>query len=184
MNKRINVVLVSLFLLVAFAVAVVAQQQGANPMSAMREKYKYTFQLMQMVRHIGDIDKDKKYTLTPGQAKQLVAVLKPLRTKPKMTQDEAKNVLKKLKTPLTANQLNAMARIKPKGGTGQGRAPSGGANSPRPNGQAGARRFDPNAMKDFNPFYTKVTKGDKRAEDRLKQWNTFYAGLEAKAKKK
>lgn len=184
MNKRHIVFILAVILTIAFAVTAVAQQQGGGQSSAMREKYKYTFQLTTMVRHIGDIDKDKKYTLTPSQAKQVLAILTPWRTKPKMTQDQAKEVMRKLKKVFTAGQLNAMARIKSHFGQGPGQGPRpGGAGQVRPP-QGARRHFDPNAMKDFNPFYTKAPKGDTRAAERAKRWNEFFAALQAKAKKK
>ena len=181
MNRRTTAILIALLLAAVCATTALAQQQGADPRNAMREKYKYTFQLMQMAGHIGEIDKDKKYTLTLTQAKQVLAVLKPLRGKPKLTQDQAKKALKDLKKVFTAAQLNAMARIKPKFQPAQNRErPSG-----QPRDSDGQRRqWDPNAMKDFNPFYAKAPKGDKRAEERVKRWNEFFAGLEKKAKAK
>jgi len=170
-------------LAVTSAIAALAQapNQGQSQRQAFQEKYQYTFQLMRMAGHIGEIDKGKKYTLTPTQAKQVLAVLKPLRQKPKLTQDQAKQALKNLKKIFTAAQLNAMARIKPKFQPGQTRErPSG---QPR-DSQPPQRQWDPNAMKDFNPFYAKAPKGDKRAEERVKRWNEFFAALEKKAKTK
>lgn len=183
MNKRTITALIALTLAIVFATSAVAQQPGGTQ-NSFREKYKYTFQLTQMVTHVGEIDKDKKYTLKPAQAKAILAVLKPLRTQPKLTQDQAKSVLIKLKKPLTAAQLNAMARIKPKFGQ---RRPGGGQGGPGGQGNrppGGQRHFDPNAMKDFNPFYTKVDPKDTRAVERAKRWNDFFSALEKKAKGK
>ncbi|MDI6827229.1 MAG: hypothetical protein QME62_01955 [Armatimonadota bacterium] len=189
MNRRVAA-FVGIGVLVAFTAGVALAQQppGASQFQAFREKHKYTFQLMQMVRHIGEINKDKKYTLTPDQAKKVLAVLKPLRSKPKLTQDEAKKALKDLKPIFTAAQLNAMARIKPK--FEQRRSPSGPPQ--RPNGQeprrppqnSERRGPDLNAMKDFNPFYSKAPKGDERAAERVKRMNEFFAELEKKASAK
>ncbi|MDH7481237.1 MAG: hypothetical protein QHH26_04560 [Armatimonadota bacterium] len=184
------IVPIGICLLVVFTAAVVCAQQqpsGANQFQAFREKHKYTFQLMQMVRHIGEINKDKKYTLTPEQAKKVLAVLKPLRSKPKLTQDEAKKALKDLKPIFTAAQLNAMARIKPK--FEQHRGPGGPPGGPgeqqrRPPQNVERRRPNLNAMKDFNPFYSKVPKGDERAAERVKRMNEFFAALEKKANSK
>lgn len=163
----------------ALSTAALAQQQGGGQFAAIREKYKYTFQLMQMARHIGEIDKDKKYALTQKQAQQVLAALKPLRTKPKLTQDQAKQAIKQLKKPLTAAQLNALARVKP--AIRSGPRPGGGSQDGRPP-QGGARRFDPNAMKDFNPFYLDPKATDEWAKQRQKRWNDFFANLEKKAK--
>ncbi len=182
MNRRLTIILAVLLVAIFAVTAVAQQQQGGGQFSAIREKYKYTFQLMTMVRHIGEINKDKKYTLTPAQAKSVLAILKPWRTKPKMTQDQAKTVAKNLKKVFTASQLNAMARIKSH--FGQGPRPGGqGGDRPR-NQNGGQHRFDPNRFKDVNPFYTKIDKNDPRSAERVKRWNEFFAGLEARAKAK
>lgn len=197
MKKQIIIVLLSV-ILTAFTVSVMAQTSGSGRaqrqngghFSAMREKYKYTFQLMRMTGHIAEIDKNKKHTLTPAQAKQVLFVLKPLREKPKLTQDQAKQALKKLEKIFTASQLNAMAKIKPRLRQGQGPRMAGDGqrqgmgNNGRDNGNREHRRWDPNAMKDFNPFYTKAPKGDERVEVRAKRWNEFFNNLEKKAHKK
>ena len=159
------------------------QGPGGGQFSQMREKYKFTFQLMSMARHIGEIDKDPKYTLTPEQAKQTLAVLQPLRKQPKLTQDQARNALKLLKPIFTVKQLNAMAKIKPPqfGQRGTGRGGPGEPGGPgRPGGRP--RMMDPNAMKDFNPFYAKTAAGDEFAARRAKRWNDFFGDLQKKAK--
>lgn len=162
-----------------------AQGPGGGQFAQFREKHKYTFQLTQMVRHIGEIDKDPKYTLSTSQAKQVIAVLQPLRTKPKLTQDQAKDALKGLKKAFTVNQLNAMARIKSRARTGQGQRPMGeGRPGADRAGQSARSRMDANAMKDFNPFYAKVSKtgaGDEFAAQRAKRWNEFFTSLQNKA---
>lgn len=165
---------------------------GGNPQFAQfREEHKFTFQLMQMVRHIGDIDRDPKHTLTPAQAKKVGAVLKPLRSQPKLTQDQAKQALKSLKVIFTVDQLNAMAKIKSPQRFGGGQRPGGGfSGAPGgqgrpggPGGQNGNRpRMDPARMKNFNPFYAKADKSDQFAADRAKRWNDFFSRLDAKAK--
>lgn len=161
---------------------------GSGQFAAFREQHKYTFQLMQMVRHIGDINRDPKYALTQVQAKRVLAVLKPLRSKSKLSQDQAKQALKSLKVIFTVAQLNAMARIKaPKrmsGGQRPGGGPPGGfggQGAPGGNRPAGPR-MDSAQMKDFNPFYAKVSKSDPRSAFGAKRWNDFFSKLEAKAK--
>jgi len=188
-----KVIIVSAVLLAALAAgAALAQGPGGGGQSAQfREQHKYTFQLMQMVHHIAIIDKDPKHTLSAAQAKKTLAVLKPLRTKPKLTEDQAKQALKGLKKVFTVDQLNAMAKIKPgsgqrrtgpggPGGPGGGGRP-GGPGGPPGGGQGNRPRFDANAMKDFNPFYAKPSKSDARAADRGKRWNEFFTALEKKA---
>ena len=90
------------------------QGPNAAAFKAFQDKHKYVFQLMRFVGNIREIDQDKKYTLTGDQAAKVLAILKPLRSKPKMTEDQAKKVLKHLKPIFTSKQLNAMARVKPK----------------------------------------------------------------------
>lgn len=156
-----------------------SQRPAAGPSRAGQEQHKYTFQLIRMVRHIAEIDKDEKHALTPEQAKQVLDILTPLRSEPKLTEDGAKQVLKDLKNVFTADQLNAMARIKPRfqsGRTpGERRARTGSDGMDR-------RPPAPTVMKDFNPFYKETPKGDERAEQRAKRWDEFFAGLEKKAK--
>jgi hypothetical protein len=180
----------SAILVALLAYAACAQAPQGGQFSKFQEQHKYTFQLMQMVHHIGIIDNDPKYALTATQAKQVLAVIKPLRTKPKLTEDQAKQALKDLKKIFKVDQLNAMARIKPpqhRPGGGQG-GPGGFSGQARPGGPGGPGggqgnrpRFDANAMKDFNPFYSKVDKKDPRSADRAKRWNEFFSALEKKA---
>lgn len=186
---RIIVSATALIWLLASVVLAQTGGGGGGQFSQMREKYKYTFQLMSMVRHIEEIDKEPKYKLTQAQAKQVLAVLQPLRSKPKLTQDQAKEVLKGLKKPFTVTQLNAMAKIKDTrpggqrpGGQGAPGGPGGPGGQSRPGAQGQRPRFDPDAMKDFNPFYTEVKAGDEWAARRAERWNQFFKALDARAK--
>lgn len=183
---RVSIV-IALLVLLASVASLAQDQGGGGAFAQMQEKYKYTFQLMSMARHIGEIDKDPKYALTQTQAKQVLAVLQPWRSKPKMTQDQAKDVLKNLKKVFNVNQLNAMARIKPRPRTGQqggGMRPGGqggpGGGQGRPDGNR--PKFDPNAMKDFNPFYAKAAKGDEFAVRRAARWNDLFKDLTNRSK--
>lgn len=167
-------VLITILVVVSYA-----QNQGTDQFDQFRERHKYTFQLMNMVRNISEINKDPKYTLTQTQAKQVLAVLEPLRSKPKLTQDQAKETIKALKKVFTVNQLNAMARIKSPRRVPDGSRLGGSSAGPR---QADRPRLNPDAMKDFNPFYSKVKAGDEFAARRVKRWNEFFAALQEKAK--
>lgn len=181
MSKTLNRILALTTLTLLIAGACLAQGQGGGQSSAFREEHKYTFQLMQTVRHIGDIDKDPKYTLSPAQAKQVLAVMKPIRAKSKLTQDQAKQALKDLKKIFTVKQLNAMAKIKaPARRMGSGGP--GGPGGPGGNAQGNRPRMDAAAMKDFNPFYTKAGKSDPGAMGRAKRTNEMFSALEKKAK--
>lgn len=173
----------------SFAQGPMGGQSG--PFAQFREQHKFTFQLMQMAHHIGAINNDPKHTLSPAQAKQVLAVIKPLKTKPKLTQDQAKQALKNLKKIFKVDQLNAMAKIKAPqrrpgmgGMAGQG-GPGGPGGMGRPGGMGSMGNrppMDPNAMKNFNPFYAKADKSAPRAMDRVKRMAGLFSGLESKAK--
>lgn len=166
-----------------------------------REAHKYTFQLTSTLRGLKMLDRDAKTKLTPAQAKKILAVLQPLRNKPKVTQDDSKNALKQIKAALTVNQLNALARFEaerrnrrggPGGGTGGGGmgGPPGGAPGTRPGGAQGARPGAPSGsrpqmpnlsqMKDFNPFKPNPQMGPfgQRAAE---YWDNFFKGLQQRA---
>ncbi len=172
-----------------------------------REAHRYTFQLTSTLRGLEELDKDQKTRLTPAQAKKILAVLQPLRNKPKMTQDDAKNALKQIKAALNVTQLNALARIEAErrnrrggpggpGGGGMGMRPGGpggapgGAPGARPGGNAGARPGgpgggqwrmpDPASMKDFNPFKPNPNMGP-FAQRGAEYWNNFFKGLQQRA---
>ena len=158
------------------ATAALAQGPGGPPPGDFRDEHKYTFQLMHLARQIGEIDKNSKYALSPAQAKKVFAVLKPLRSKPQLTQAQAKVAVQKLQKVFTAAQLKAIAQAKPHFGHRMAGGPPGG-----PGPQAGPRehphmRMDPGAMKNFNPFYAKDN------NPMSKHWDGFFNGLEKKAK--
>lgn len=172
---------------------------GNKPAPPRRE---YTFQLTHTVRNIGEIEKDSKHALTPAQAKQVLAIMKPLRSSPKLTEETAGNAFKSLKRVFTAGQLNAMSRLSPNfpggGRQGQGGPPPGadGPGGPPPRGQdrmrpggpggrppgANGQRPDGPQMMDFNPFYSKAPADNDRAADMVKRMNDLFAALEKKAK--
>jgi hypothetical protein len=155
-------------------------QGGGGPMSQFREAHKITFMLSRMAMNIGRLDTDTDAHLTPAQAKSILAVLTPLRSKTSLTEDDSKAAIMKLKAELTEKQLTEMGKMKqpPR------RFGGGGQNGPGGQmGQGGQRpRFDPNAMKEFNPFNPK--KGNPMAARSAKRLNALFAALEAKANAK
>jgi hypothetical protein len=159
-----------------------------------------------MLRGINELDKDSATALTQPQAKQVLAVLKPWQTKPKMTQDDAKNVMKGVKKVLSTRQLNALSRVQdrgpgsrggpggggfggpPGGGPGgggfggpPGGGPPGGFRANGGGGQGGRRRFDPAAMKNFNPLLTKADPNNPMASRRVERNKRMFADLQARA---
>ena len=184
MRKALGKITAIAILTLFVAMACFAQGPESGQFAQFREEHKYTFQLMQMVRHISEINKDPKYALTSAQAKQTLTVLKPLRSKSKLSQDQAKQALKDLKRVFDVGQLNAMAKIKTKspfggnrpGGVRPGKGGPGG-DSARPH-----MRMDPNTMKNFNPFYMKADSSNPRAAQMSKRWNDFFNALERQSK--
>jgi hypothetical protein len=146
---------------------------GTSPFARFREQHKMTFQLQTMVtRGLTECERSKNTELKPAQAKQLLSVLNPWKTKPKMTQEEARATIQQVQKIFEAKQLTAIdkaiqewqRRMSGGGGPpgGGGGAPGGGApgvGAPRPGGAPGAGGpgggrppFDPAKAKNFNPF--------------------------------
>lgn len=208
-------------ILMAVAVAAVAQpppgmdqmtpemRQRMEAFRKWREQHKYTFQLTSTLRAVDQgLDQNPKTKLTAAQAKKILAVLQPLRNKSKMTQDEAKDALKKIKAALTVDQLNALARYEQErrnrrggpggfGGGGMGMRPGGpggpggpgapGAPGARPGGPGGPgggpgqfRMPDPAQMKDFNPFKPNPQAGP-FGQRGAEYWKTFFTKLQQRA---
>jgi len=175
-----------------------------------QEQHKYTMQLSGLVRNIGRMEQEGQYKLTPAQAKQILGILQPLRTQPKLTQDEAKDTIRALQQVLTMNQRTEVGKLQaaaPPGGNRRGGGAGGGAGRNGGNGgpggsggmggagapgagsrggPAGGRtggdrpRFDAEAMKDYNPFNPES--GGMGGPRAAARWDAFFAALEAKAK--
>lgn len=188
-------------LLVSAAIAQPPQQM-MQQWQKFREEHKYHFQLRETFLKLGELEKKGGQTaLTKEQAQKLLAIFQPLTKKEKLTADEAKEALKKIKGILRADQLNALQRIqlprmrRPGGGPGgPSGAPSGPGAGPGgpgsgPGGPGGGPRFDPSQMRNFNPL-SLVIKVDpkspmaefaKRRAERIKE---VLSLLEKKAKSK
>lgn len=204
LNRAIAVAIVSLL-----ASAAVAQPppQMMQQWQKFREEHKYHFQLRETFLKLGELEKKGGQTaLTKEQAQKLLAIFQPLTKKEKLTADEAKEALKKIKGVLRADQLNALQRIqlprmgRPGGGPGGPGGPPGGPGGAgpggmgpggpggRPDGQ-GRPRFDPSQLRNFNPL-SLVVKVDpkspmaefaKRRAERIKE---VLSLLEKKTKSK
>ncbi len=194
---RNTIAIATLALTVAAAIAQPPPQMAAQ-WQKFREEHKYHFQLRETFLKLGELEKKGGQTaLTKDQAKKLLAIFQPLTKKEKLTADEAKEALKKIKAVLRADQLNALQRIqlprmgRPGGGPGgPGGAPSGPAGPGGPGGGpggSGGPRFDPSQMRNFNPL-SLVVKVDpkspmaefaKRRAERIKE---VLSLLEKKAK--
>jgi hypothetical protein len=172
-------------LLAAAAIAQPPPQMAAQ-WQKFREEHKYHFQLRETFLKLGELEKKGGPTaLTKDQAKKLLEIFQPLTKKEKLTADEAKEALRKVKAVLKPDQLNALQRIqlprfgRPGAGPGGPGGPSGGP--------GGGPRFDPSQMRNFNPL-SLVVKVDpnspaaewaKRRAERIKE---VLSLLEKKAK--
>ncbi len=154
-------ILVTTVALLALAAIAQPPPQMMQQWQKFREEHKYHFQLRETFLKLGELEKKGgQAALTPEQAKKLLAVFQPLTKKEKLTTDEAKEALKKVKEILKPDQLNALQRIqlprmrRPGGGPGgPGGAPGGpGGTGPGGPGVQGGPRFDPSQMRNFNPL--------------------------------
>ena len=169
------------------------------------EQTKYKRQMRDQLRAISEINRDPGTAVKPGQAKQLLAILRPWNTRDKMSEEDAKSIMRSVKKVMTAKQLNAMAKVKPQrgfggGGGGFGRpgggpgggGPGGGGFAGRPGGgpggpggpgggPGGRRPFDLSRMKDANFLRTKVDLKEPRTARRAEGNKRLMAMLEARA---
>jgi hypothetical protein len=189
------------FSVTALLAAAIAQPppQMAAQWQKFREEHKYHFQLRETFLKLGELEKKGGRTaLTKDQAKKLLAIFQPLTKKEKLTADEAKEALRKVKAVLKPDQLNALQRIqlprfgRPGGGPGGQGGQGGSSGGPSGQGGPGGRpdggpRFDPSQMRNFNPL-SLVIKVDpkspaaewaKRRAERIKE---VLSLLEKKAK--
>jgi hypothetical protein len=196
--------------LLALAVSVTAQVPGGGPgggggMPPQMQKFmaqnKYKMQMRQQIRAINEINRNPATAITATQAKQLLGILKPWTAKPKMTEEDAKGIMRSVKKVMNARQLTAMGNVKPQRGFGGGGGrPGGGPGGPgafggRPGGGGpggpggpgggpggGGRRFDPSRMKDVNFLSTKADPNNPRGSRRVESNKRMIAMLEAKAR--
>jgi hypothetical protein len=173
-------------------------------MQKFMEQTKYKRQMREQLRAVAEINRDPSTALTPTQAKQLLTIVKPWSAKPKMTEEQAKQIMRSVKKVMTARQLNAMSRVRPQrrggfGGPGGGQGgpggnggvrragtPGGGPGGPGGQGRAGGGRgFDPSrlaAMKDANFLSTKPDPNNPRSSRRVEANKRFIAMLEGRAR--
>jgi hypothetical protein len=98
---------------------------------------------MRLFRAIGRLNEDKNTPLTAEQAKKVLAVMKPLRTQPKLTPEQAEETYKKLEAILTDAQRKAIeqaARERWQSRSGDREPRPGGENRAPGNGGPGADR--------------------------------------------
>lgn len=109
-------------------------RQRMDQMRKWREANKNLLQVSQTMGVLGELDKDPKTKLTKVQAKKILGVVNAWKSKPAMTDDQAKAVNKQLTGTLNLAQIKKMAAVQAErrgrggfgGGGGGGRGPGGG----------------------------------------------------------
>lgn len=206
MNRRLLMVL-SAALAASIAASGIAQP-GAGQMSPQaqakmqawrkwNDNHKNIGAVQRTLRGIGELNRDPKTALTPAQAQKILAALKPWRTKPKMTDEQASKLNKQITAPLTIAQLKKLASMPRRGGgmMGGGRGPGGGGpggggarTGGGPGGNGPRRAFDPSRIPNpaeynpINPATSPMAKGNPEMAKRSKQrMDQLFAGLAARA---
>jgi hypothetical protein len=109
-----------------------------------RENNKNLSNLSTALMQIREIDKDAATQLDKKQAGTMLGIMKSWRSKPTMSDDQAKGVLKQVTGMLTVKQIQRMQTIQPfgRGGGGGGMRPGGGGpgGGGRPGGPGGGGR--------------------------------------------
>jgi hypothetical protein len=160
---------------------------------AWRENHKGITALSSTLFGLGALDKDPKLQLNKNQAKQILAVLKAWRTKPVMTDDQARAVNKKISAVLTDAQLQKISTERGfgRGGRGFGGGARPGGGGPGGGGPGGGRPggFDPTRFpdpKDYNPLNpdsNPMAKMSPEVGQRMKaRFGEMMSKLEARAK--
>jgi len=145
---------------------------GREAFAKFRESHKYTFMLTRMATGIGQLETEGSAPLTSAQAKAILTVLNPIRKQTSLSQDEAKEAVKKLKAVLTAKQLTEIARMKQP--ERRFHSPTEGERRPRQ-----GPRFDTSAMGNFNPFNPQ--KGNPMAARSANRIEALFDALNKKA---
>jgi len=132
-----------------------------------RAKHKNVTAIEQTLAGLDMMERDTKTRLTKAQAKKILPVLKAWRTKPVMTDAQARAVNKQITAPLTVAQLKKIAAAPAsgqrgsggsggrggRGGPGMGGPPPGGTGGRPPGGppRDGKRPAMP-SPKEYNPL--------------------------------
>ena len=139
-----------------------------------------------LFRSIEDLEKGKTKALTKTQAKSILGIVAPWKTKTKMTEDEAKTVYGKINMALTSPQKNELDKIAAKNRRGFGSSSSGNGGGPGGGAGGGNNGGPPDAkamaemraqmqkmqgfMKTYNPFYPITKYAEFKAlPDRMKE---------------
>ena len=148
-----------------------------------REAHKGISNVQTLVYQVEQLDKQPGFELNKQQAGKLLGVIKPWRTKPEMSDDQAKGVMKAVTGMLTDKQVKKLTTIQPPwarqgGGGGGGARPGGGAGG-RP---GGAPAFPDPPKGGYNPLNPDTLPFVQMRPMAKKGMDDFTAELQAKAK--
>ncbi len=150
-----------------------------------RDQHKNLSNLQMMLYQVQEVDKDPATKLTKPQAGKMLAILKTWRSKPTMSDDQAKQVSKSIGGMLTDRQLKKMSTVQPPwarrggggGGFGGGR-PGGG----RPGGPPGGFTFPDPPKNGYNPLNPDTLPFERMRPMAKKSLDDFTAQLQAQAR--
>ncbi len=109
-----------------------------------RDAHKGISNVQTLFYQVEQMDKEKGYELNKVQSGKLLGIMKPWRTKPEMSDDQAKSMMKSVTGMLTDKQVKKMTTIQAPwarqgGGGGGGRPGGAGGGGGRPGGGGGRR---------------------------------------------
>jgi hypothetical protein len=193
MHKKLVVLTLAAGMLVSSGASMVQAQGGAGGGGGMgggmRNRNNPKSRLSSLWRGVGQLESSKA-PLSKAQARQIVALVRPWGSRPKMTEADAKNLYMKMNAVLTTRQKNELDKmVAMRRRTARG----GGEDGGRPGGAGG--NFDPQQMqkmraqmqqmqgflKTMNPFYPPSKYSEvKGLPDRMQQgFNRRYSSSHA-----
>jgi hypothetical protein len=157
-----------------------------------RDAHKGISNVQTLFYQVEQMDKEKGYELNKVQSGKLLGIIKPWRTKPEMSDDQAKAMMKSVTGMLTDKQVKKMTTIQPPwarqgggggAGGGGGRPGGGGAGGGggRPGGAGGFKFPDP-PKGGYNPLNPDTLPFEQMRPMAKKNMDEFTAELQAKSK--
>src|SRR5947208_2432536 len=84
----------------------------------MMAQMQYRRQMRNQLRAIDEMNHDPAAALSPAQARQLLGIVKPWTTKPRMTEQDAQWIMRSIRKVLTSRQATIVANARPPRGFG------------------------------------------------------------------
>jgi hypothetical protein len=163
-----------------------------------REDHKKVQQLGDLVYQVGEMNKDPNTALDKNQATKMLAIIKPLRNKKTMSEDEAGKVIKDMTAMLNTKQIKKMTTIETpsqrmaRGGFGGGGRPGGGGpgggggrpggGGPGGGGRPGGFTFPDPPKEAWNPFNPDSLPFEQARPRAKASMNEFMSTLEKRSK--